>query len=107
VDFDIVEGENIAFIYAKFSRFVLLGEIEGISETNLKGTNVILLDNLIPLDQQLNEQEVLGFMIYRAAGLKSFKDLSLKQQEKNTKIYKDKLDILVNSDYWKALKKDL
>jgi hypothetical protein len=62
---------------------------------------------IMPYMQQFKENEIIGFMVDRAANLKSFYDLSKKQQEHQSSYYKDKMDHIKKTDFWKVWKKDL
>ena len=107
VDIDIAESDTKSVVYAKFSRFVILGEICGIAEEDFVGTNIMNTEKIIPHQQIFKESEIIGFMVKRASNIKSFYDLTNRQQEKVSNFYKDKLDHIKKTDFWKVWKKDL
>jgi hypothetical protein len=107
VDVEIAENESKSIVYSKFSRFLLIGEIAGINSTEYINTNIMNDKKIIPSKQQFLDNDIIGFMLDRASSIKSFGDLSKKQQEQNTKFYKHKLNGIIKSDYWKVFKKDL
>ncbi|MDO9340623.1 MAG: hypothetical protein Q7T72_08885 [Bacteroidales bacterium] len=106
VDLEIVESDQKSFVYAKFSRFILIGEIFGITESDFIGTNLNLIEALIPSTQEIKDSDVVDFMLSRVTRIKSYEDLSPNQQQQNDNYYKEKLDRIKNSDYWNVLKKD-
>lgn len=106
VDIDIAESDTKSFIYAKFSRFIFIGLIKGISDNSFKGTNIITSDILNPLDQEMDDADLVDFIINRSTIVKSYKDLSLKQQRQNDKYYEKRLDKIRDNDYWKTLMRD-
>jgi hypothetical protein len=107
VDIDIAESYIKSFVYAKFSRFIFLGLIKGISDNSFKGTNIITSGILNPLDQEMDDADLVDFIINRSTIIKSYKDLSIKQQRQNDKYYEKRLDRIRGNDYWKTLMKDI
>ncbi|MBW6535768.1 MAG: hypothetical protein K0B11_12210 [Mariniphaga sp.] len=107
VDIEIVESNMKSFIYAKFSRFIFFGLIKGISDNTFKGTNIITSDILNPLDQEMDDADLVDFIINRSKNVKSYKDLSVNQQKQNDKYYEKRLDDIRGNDYWKTLMKDI
>ena len=105
VDIEIAESNTICFIYAKFSRFILIGEITGLNEQSFENTNLDLEPEFMSANQIINVHEILDFFRSRIENIKDFKDLSEKQQKKNNEYYKDKLNKIEGSDYMKILDK--
>lgn len=106
VDIEIAENDDKAFVYAKFSRFILIGEILGINESEYIGTNISQLST-IGCEQEINDGYFIDYLYSRVINMKSYYDLSLKQQKQNDLFYIDKMDQLRNSDYWNILKRDI
>ncbi len=107
VDTEIAENKSKSFVYAKFSRFLFIGEIHGFAHKDLVNTNIFKNDVMQPKNQEFNDQDVISFMVHRASGMKAYSDLSPVQQQKITKYYQEKTQDILNSDYWKVRKKDL
>lgn len=105
VDVEIAESNTLCFIYAKFSRFILIGEIAGFNEQSFENTNLDSELEFTSSNQMINVSEILGFFKNRIDSIRDFNDLSEKQQEKNNEFYKDKVDKLEGSDYKKILDK--
>lgn len=105
VDIDIVQNENICFIYAKFSRFMLIGEITGLNENSFQYSNLAYEDEFSSKNQMINEPLILEFLSNRVSNLKGYEDLSETQKRKNTEYYKNKLDGIKDSDYMRILNK--
>ena len=49
VDIEIGESDSKTFVYAKFARFLIFGEITGILESDFAKTNIFKLDILEPV----------------------------------------------------------
>ena len=67
VDIEIAENEKISFIYAKFSRFILIGEIIGLNKksflyTNLAFESEFRSDNQIINEELIIDQRVIDFI---------------------------------------------
>lgn len=107
VDIDIAEGNDKAFIYAKFSRFIIFGVISGISESDFSGTNILKTGQLNPLEQTMDDADVIDFIVDRSKYIKSYNDLSPKQQEQNDKYFSSRIEKIKGNDYWKVLRKDI
>ena len=105
VDIDIVQNKEKCFVYAKFSRFMLMGEIVGFNDNSFKHSNLAIENEFSSKNQMINEEEIFEFLSGRVELIKGFEDLSENQKEKNTKYYKDKLEGLKNSDYLRILDK--
>ncbi|MFV0305543.1 MAG: hypothetical protein ACK5IC_08705 [Moheibacter sp.] len=103
VDIDIVQSNSLCFIYAKFSRFIIIGEIIGCEELSFKNTQVEIGEKLNNKNQIF---EGLGdFFKSRVSSTITFKELGKNQQEKNILFYKDKLKNISELDYFKIIKK--
>ncbi len=107
VDIEIAENENICFVYAKFSRFILIGEIIGLNENSFQYTNLAIQSDFNSENQMINELLIFEFLKNRVSNIKGFDDLSEKQKVKNNEYYKNKLNSLSNTDYIRILKKYL
>lgn len=103
VDIEIGQSEECCFVYAKFSRFMLIGEIVGFTSEDFENTNINMETEFCNSNQIMH-----GFSDYfnsRMDNMISYKDLSETQQKKNDEYYKDKLDNLQETDYLKIIKK--
>jgi hypothetical protein len=107
VDIEIAENENLSFVYAKFSRFILIGEIIGFIESSFQNSNITIENEFRLSNQKINEPLIIEFFRSRVSNIKGFDDLSEKQKKKNTEYYKSKLDSLKETDYMRILKKYL
>jgi hypothetical protein len=107
VDIEIAEDDKKAFVYAKFSRFILFGSITGMSEHDFKGTNIYKLDIVKPSEQRIDENDVTDFILNRTTNMMSYKDLSLPQQKQNDKYFSSRLEKIKGNDFWHAFKKDI
>lgn len=107
VDIEIAESKDKAFVYAKFSRFIIFGVISGISESDFSGTNIIKTGQLNPLEQTMDDADVIDFIVDRSKYIKSYKDLSPKQQEQNDKYFSSRIENIKGNDYWKVLRNDI
>ena len=107
VDIEIAESDEKSFVYVKFSRFIILGLIKGISDNDFSGTNIFSLNTLNPLSQKMDDTNVVDFIIDRSTNVKSYNDLSENQKTQNDKYYKDKIEKIRGNDYWNVLKKDI
>ena len=105
VDIDIVQNKKKCFVYAKFSSFMLIGEIIGFNENSFKHSNLAIEDEFSSNNQMINEEVIFRFLTERVELIKGFEDLSETQKEKNTIYYKDKLEGLKDSDYMRILNK--
>ncbi|MBK7132257.1 MAG: hypothetical protein IPH69_05345 [Bacteroidales bacterium] len=107
VDIEIAESNGKAFVYAKFSRFILLGMVTGIEESDFESTNILEIDKLNPLNQTMDDADVVDFIIERSTHIKDYKNLSSKQQHLNDKYFKTRIGKIKGNDYWQAFIKDL
>lgn len=107
VDIEIAEGDKKAFVYAKFSRFILFGVIAGITENDFSGTNIQKSDILNPLKQTMDDADVVDFIVNRSMNVMSYKDLSSTQQQQNDKYFSTRIEKIKGNDYWNVLKKDI
>jgi hypothetical protein len=104
VDIEITESDTKSFVYAKFSRFLLIGEISGIHPKGLIKTNLFELKNITTGNQRLKDPDIIDFMINRASKMKSYDNMSARQKQQSEKYYKDKVEDIKRSDYWKVMK---
>lgn len=105
VDIDIVEGEDDCFIYAKFSRFILIGEIKGFSDSSFENTNITLEEEFSSTNQMINDSQIFNFFNNRIAETKGYKDLSEEQKIKTDEYHKKRIERLKNSEYQKIINK--
>lgn len=105
IDIEIAESNSICFIYAKFSRFIIIGEITGFKENSFERTNTSKENEFRSSNQMINEESVYQFFSDRIKRYKGYDDLSDNQKKVNDKMYKNKLNTLKNSDYLRILKK--
>ena len=106
VDIDIIENEEKCFIYAKFSRFIILGEVHGVNTSDFVNTSITINTTAKISSQYFTDLELVDYIKDRARNLKTYDDLSPEQQQKNDALYEPQLDKLRKSDYWKAMKND-
>lgn len=104
VDIDIAENEKLCFVYAKFSRFILIGEVTGFPENSFENTNIKTEAEFSNTNQQINLSNILDFMRSRTENMKNYDDLSEKQQGKNDDYFEDKMDELKTKEYYNILK---
>ena len=104
VDIEIGEGDVKCFIYAKFARFMLIGIIEGFESSSFEETDISKSMNTN--FQRINDPDFVGFIFNRAANTKNFEDLSIEQQEKNSKYFNKRIDQIKGNDYWNQFLKD-
>jgi hypothetical protein len=104
---DICVGQINAksFVFAKFSRFILIGQVSGIEESDFIGTNLDQIETL-KYPQKINDVDIPNFIFNRVNNLKDYDDLSSNQKIQNDNFYKGKLNQLKGNDYWRVLKKD-
>ncbi len=105
IDIEIAESDKLCFIYAKFSRFILIGEIIGFSENSFQNTNITIENEFRSTNQIINESGIIQFFMDRVNNTKEYDDLSVKQKENNAKYYKNKLESLRETDYMKLQNK--
>ena len=104
VDYDIGQSEKECVVYAKFSRFILFGEIAGFKQSSFKNTNLTTEANFKNTNQVI-PSSIIQFLHSRVERIKLFKDLSPEQQIKNNKKYESNLDEIMKSDLGQVLKK--
>ncbi len=105
VDIDIAENEKLCLIYAKFSRFILIGEITGFPENSFENTNIKTQVEFSNTNQQINLSNIIEFFQSRIENIKQYYDLSENQQKKNDEFFEDKIDKIRKGEYFKILKK--
>ena len=105
VDIEIAESDEICFVYAKFSRFILIGEITGFSGKEFENTNLATEPDFSSSNQMINHQEIFDFFRSRIDNIKGYDDLSQEQQRKNDKFHGTKNNNLENSDYKRIINK--
>lgn len=104
VDIQIVQWEEeLGFIYAKFARFMLIGEITGFLEGDFTNTNISSETEFNNANQKV--YDLIEYFKSRIDSIPSFYDMSENQQSKNNVYFKDKLESLQNSDYLKIIRK--
>lgn len=105
VDIDIAENDEICFIYAKFSKFIIIGEIIGFNDKSFEKTNISKEKEFSSSNQEINDIRILDFFKSRIKETLSYNDLSESQKKKNDEYHKNKLEIYENGEYRKILKK--
>ena len=105
VDIEIAESEEICFIYAKFSRFMLIGEITGFKDQEFENTNLATETDFSSSNQMINNQVIYDFFISRINNTIGYDDLSQEQQRKNDKFHKNKNHNPENSEYKRIINK--
>lgn len=105
VDIEIVESNEICLIYAKFSRFILIGEVIGLNEDSFEKTNIRIESEFSSRNQMINESIIMDFFRSRIDSIVDFQDLSENQKVKNDKFYKNKLEDIDDKEYIKILRK--
>ena len=105
VDIDIAENDKLCFVYAKFSRFILIGEIVGFPDNSFENTNIKTELEFSNANQQINLSNILDFLNDRAINIKDYNDLSEKQKSKNDEYFRNKMDDLKSKEYYKIIKK--
>lgn len=98
VDIDIVEGEDICFIYAKFSKFILIGEIRGFSNSIFEKTNMALEEEFSSTNQIINDSGVFDFFNSRIDATKGYEDLSEEQKIKTDDYHKNRIERFKNNE---------
>jgi hypothetical protein len=105
VDIDIAENDEICFIYAKFSKFILIGEIIGFDSKSFDKTNISKEKEFSSSNQVINNTNIFDFFRSRIKETLSYSDLSESQKKKNDQFHKNKLETYENGEYRKILKK--
>ena len=105
VDIDIAENENMCFVYAKFSKFILIGEIKGFENNSFEKTNISLEKKFSSSNQIINDTTVFDFFKNRINQTKSYSDLSESQKKKNNEYHKNKYQNYTGGEYLKILNK--
>jgi len=105
VDIEIAESEEICFIYAKFARFILIGEITGFKDGEFENTNLTTEPDFSSSNQMINNQEIFDFFRSRIDNIKGYDDLSKEQQRKNDKFHENQNHTLENNEYKRIVNK--
>lgn len=103
VDMEIAESNTVCFVYAKFARFILIGEIKGFKEQDFKNTNIDFEKEFKNKNQIL--PNLNGFFESRIENVIDYDDLSDNQKKKNEIYYKGKRGRFENKDYMSIIKK--
>ena len=103
VDIEIAQSEECCFVYAKFSRFMLIGEITGFTSGDFENTNINMETEFSNSNQIL--PDFSDYFNHRIEYTFTYKDLSETQQKKNDEYYKEKLDKLQETDYLKIIRR--
>jgi hypothetical protein len=83
VDWSIVEFNNDCLIYAKFSRFMIFGEITELTASSWVGTKVEMKGGVLSYPQSIEEGAIGGLIIDRARAARGVfaNGISQKQRE--------------------------
>lgn len=105
VDIDIAENDQICFIYAKFSKFILIGEITGFDNKSFDKTNISIEKEFSSSNQIINDVGIFDFFKSRINQSLNYKDLSKNQKKKNDKYHENRLENYTKSEYLKIINK--
>ncbi len=75
MDIEIAESEEICFIYAKFSRFIIIGEIAGFQNKEFENTNLASEPDFCSSGQRINPPDIFEFFNDRINNVRGYEDL--------------------------------
>lgn len=104
VDMELIENEHSTLVYAKFSNFILVAEIEGQFEDVLIGTS-LNQKTINSSSQYFVDGDYLKFIYDRAINTKNYNDLSEKQKANNEKYFQKNSQKIRSSNYWSIISK--
>jgi hypothetical protein len=103
VDIEIAQSDEFCFIYAKFSRFMLVGEISGFLEGDFSNTNIDRETEFYNANQMI--YDLIEYFQSRMNNMRGYYSLSENQQRKNDEYFKTKMKSLEGSEYLKIIRK--
>ncbi len=104
-DIEIAESETKCFVYAKFGSFIIISEICGLEDCAIINSNLFEEASFTSVYQKINDIDVLDFFESRIKEVAFFDDLSDNQKEKNDNYFAKNEDKIIDSEYYKILKK--
>jgi len=105
IDIDIAENKQTCFVYAKFSKFILIGEITGFKNNAFDKTNVSIEKEFSSSNQVINDARVFGFFNSRISQTLNYNDLSESQKKKNDAYHKNQYENYADGEYRKIINK--
>lgn len=107
-DMSIIEIDNTKIVYAKFSRFIILAEVNGLNNY-FRGTTVSLQGGRIPYAQFIASEYISSYFVNRAEQIYNLSSSCISKQETDkiaNEILKNQ-ERFWNSDLGLAVRKDL
>ena len=109
VDATLVTSADHAMSYAKFARFILIGEITALGDEFSVGTLISLDEGILPIKQSIEDGRFGSFLARRSQRVAEVenKGISERQQELIARTFQEKASQLEGSDYMRSLEADL
>jgi len=75
VDMDIAVSSQKCFIYAKFPRFIFIGNITGLNENDFRGIKIHTSGGEISNRFTITDPDILDFLLSRISAMKGYEEL--------------------------------
>jgi hypothetical protein len=107
VDQTIAYSEVSAFVYCKFSRFIVIGEITHLDQDDFEGTRVYPCGGVLRIPQSMMDGKIGEFMLNRASIMqRSVEAMSERQKRKVSDFLAKNVDRIAASDLGRILVAD-
>lgn len=108
IDTDFVRGGNMAFVYSKLGRFIILGFVTLDYPKQWVGTKVHATEGLLEPRKYIMPRQLIDYLAVKARQMAEIRsNISERQRAKIDQSFRQNKDKLVGSDLMKAMQEDI